>query len=306
MTDASTSSLDNGRGARPEIRSHLFSPRRPAVFHREDWRRLGGRRRWEAGVWGMPARPGESGGRKRGPRPACFPHAGPRRSTHEDGLAVGLNGETGTRGFGNHKHNDLLSFRIHAEGRPWIVDRGYVYTGDPGAEPAPRRRSIRRFNWVTSEQAKCVRQALPDPQPLHRRHLKCRAEPGCLKSIVDSIVAVPAAPGASTEPSPLRDGDRLALDDRHRLVRGPSPRSRSTGPAVSANIDDPGKVTLDRASRPPGARSASSGGPPGSGVRLLPHRRKRAPSTCPLHPPSGARVSRCSVHAGALETGTAS
>ena len=41
------------------------------------------------------------------------------------------NGVVGTNGFGNHKHNDQLSFEYHRRGVPLIVDPGsYVYTSD--------------------------------------------------------------------------------------------------------------------------------------------------------------------------------
>jgi uncharacterized heparinase superfamily protein len=48
-------------------------------------------------------------------------------------LAV-TNGIVGTKGFGNHKHNDQLSFEYHHGGVALVVDAGsYVYTSDPDA-----------------------------------------------------------------------------------------------------------------------------------------------------------------------------
>jgi uncharacterized heparinase superfamily protein len=45
-------------------------------------------------------------------------------------LAV-TNGAVGTKGFGNHKHNELLSFEYHCDGAPVIVDPGsFCYTSD--------------------------------------------------------------------------------------------------------------------------------------------------------------------------------
>src|SRR5215831_11969762 len=52
------------------------------------------------------------------------------RASARDYLLVS-NGVVGTKGFGNHKHNDLLSFEYHHSGVPLVVDPGsYVYTSD--------------------------------------------------------------------------------------------------------------------------------------------------------------------------------
>lgn len=41
-------------------------------------------------------------------------------------------GAVGTRGIGNHKHNDALSFELHADGQDLLVDPGsYLYTPEP-------------------------------------------------------------------------------------------------------------------------------------------------------------------------------
>lgn len=91
---------------------------------------------WEATWWGydpaqaIPSDPAQSGG------PAAdtvklFPAVGiavARRGGHY--LAI-TNGIVGTKGFGNHKHNELLGFEYHCAGAPLIVDPGsYIYTGD--------------------------------------------------------------------------------------------------------------------------------------------------------------------------------
>jgi len=61
-----------------------------------------------------------------------FPQAGLAvvHSPRQDYLLV-TNGIVGTNGFGNHKHNDQLSFEYHRQGIPLIVDPGsFVYTSD--------------------------------------------------------------------------------------------------------------------------------------------------------------------------------
>lgn len=63
----------------------------------------------------------------------CFADSGNIISKDKDqgSFLVITNGRVGTNGFGNHKHNDLLSFEYHDLFQPLIIDPGsYVYTSD--------------------------------------------------------------------------------------------------------------------------------------------------------------------------------
>jgi len=65
---------------------------------------------------------------------------------------LATNGIVGTKGFGNHKHNDLLSFEYHHDGAPVIVDPGsYVYTSDFDARNL--FRSTRSHNTLSVDEA---------------------------------------------------------------------------------------------------------------------------------------------------------
>lgn len=61
----------------------------------------------------------------------CFPDSGFYFMKHHDTyMAISAN-PVGLNGKGNHKHNDILSFDLFANGRSYIVDPGsYVYTSD--------------------------------------------------------------------------------------------------------------------------------------------------------------------------------
>ena len=95
---------------------------------------------WEAAWWGfegtsMPN--GSDAGLDTGPAAlptvaTVFPQAGLVSVRQETAYLLISNGIVGTKGFGNHKHNDQLSFEYHGHGIPLLVDPGsYVYTGDP-------------------------------------------------------------------------------------------------------------------------------------------------------------------------------
>jgi len=114
----------------PQDGRHLLATA-GAMFGDRGWTALAGAdAAWESAWWGLDA-PAAKGD-------ACAP---PSRLFPDAGLAVmragrshyalATNGIVGTKGFGNHKHNDLLSFEYHHAGVPLVVDPGsYVYTSD--------------------------------------------------------------------------------------------------------------------------------------------------------------------------------
>ena len=134
----------------PQDARHLLGAA-GAIFDVSEWRALGGEAgRWEAAWWGVPATAAVSGSLSpTAPSIArLFPHAGTAvaRTTAGHYLLV-TNGIVGTNGFGNHKHNDLLSFEYHHGGTPLVVDPGsYVYTSD--ADARNRFRSTAYHNTV--------------------------------------------------------------------------------------------------------------------------------------------------------------
>jgi hypothetical protein len=115
----------------PQDARHLFGPA-AAIFGEPSWAALGGDAgAWEAAWWGLESAPADAMIRST-PIARLFPQAGVAvaRTTTDHYLLV-TNGVVGTNGFGNHKHNDLLSFEYHRGGTPLIVDPGsYVYTSD--------------------------------------------------------------------------------------------------------------------------------------------------------------------------------
>jgi hypothetical protein len=119
----------------PQDGRHLFGPG-SAMFDEPAWLALAGDvGAWEAAWWGLDVErlaPPRSSRQWRGD---LFPNAGVAVAASADGhYLIVTNGVVGTNGFGNHKHNDQLSFEYHHRGVPLIVDPGsYVYTSDADA-----------------------------------------------------------------------------------------------------------------------------------------------------------------------------
>ncbi len=103
-----------------------------ALFGREDWLHAAGGQTEEA-VWLLgDAHHKESLGTAPTIGSRAFPDSGVYLM-RERGLYLLITcGAVGTRGIGNHKHNDVLSFELHVDGQDLIVDSGsYLYTPEP-------------------------------------------------------------------------------------------------------------------------------------------------------------------------------
>ena len=127
----------------PQDPRHLFAPA-ASILDEPSWRAIGGpSSAAEAVWWGLPLLLAESPSLPLAD--AHFADAGIAVSRSGATYLAITNGRVGTRGFGNHKHNDLLSFEFHADGTAWLVDPGsYVYTSDPAARNL--FRSVRYHN----------------------------------------------------------------------------------------------------------------------------------------------------------------
>ena len=115
----------------PQDGRHLLAAA-GGFFERPEWTAAAGERgRWEAAWWGFEPVHNDSVTISP-PRVAHFPGAGITVLRTAESYALLTNGCVGTSGFGNHKHNDQLSFEYHVAGVPIVVDAGsYVYTPDP-------------------------------------------------------------------------------------------------------------------------------------------------------------------------------
>jgi hypothetical protein len=140
--------FDGSGTASPQDGRHIFGPA-AVMFDQPAWMELAGDAGpWETAWWGLDVNAFSPPRGRVESVSRVFPHAGiaVARSTSGHYLLV-TNGVVGTNGFGNHKHNDQLSFEYHHGGTPVIVDPGsYVYTSD--ADTRNRFRSTAYHNTV--------------------------------------------------------------------------------------------------------------------------------------------------------------
>jgi Heparinase II/III-like protein/Heparinase II/III N-terminus len=124
---------DHGRWE-PQDARHLLAPASLMFQAPEWWRADDPWAGWEGAWWGLPSSAAMAVAVPAEDQRQLFPDAGLVVDKTARHYLLITNGKVGTNGFGNHKHNDLLSFEFHDQGRPLIVDPGsYVYTSDPDA-----------------------------------------------------------------------------------------------------------------------------------------------------------------------------
>jgi hypothetical protein len=113
---------------------HLLGPA-GCMFGEGEWLRHAGEAgMWEAAWWGCRVAPGNGESPALPDRAGLFRDAGVAVARAGGSYLAISNGVVGTRGFGNHKHDDQLSFEFHVDGVPLVVDPGTgVYTSDPAA-----------------------------------------------------------------------------------------------------------------------------------------------------------------------------
>lgn len=118
----------------PKDGRHILAPA-AMLLDEPEWLTMAGEESlWEAAWWGFDI-PSFSQNASRRPNVVkYFPNAGLALFREKKSALLISNSMVGTKGFGNHKHNDQLSFNLVIDNEPVIVDPGsYVYTSDPDA-----------------------------------------------------------------------------------------------------------------------------------------------------------------------------
>ncbi|MBX9903482.1 MAG: heparinase II/III family protein [Burkholderiales bacterium] len=118
----------------PQDPRHLFGPAALTLGEPAWLKHAGPDGAWESAWWGFDITGVSFADNELPDHAGLFPEAGIAVSRHNGEYLLISNGMVGTKGFGNHKHNDQLGFELHLDGNPLIVDPGsYVYTSDPEA-----------------------------------------------------------------------------------------------------------------------------------------------------------------------------
>lgn len=141
---------DQGSWNRQDAR-HLLGPA-CALLARKDWLAARGpEAAWETAWWGYDPSATSEGAGSPPDLVKLFADAGVAIARRGGNFLAVTNGIVGTKGFGNHKHNELLGFELHVGGAALFVDTGsYVYTSDFAARNAFRSTAAHNTLMVDS------------------------------------------------------------------------------------------------------------------------------------------------------------
>lgn len=122
---------DYGGWNRQDCR-HVLAPASFMLNKPELLKAAGPEGKWEAAWWGYDVETGEAHHDMELPDSIHhYPNAGISVMRSGNNYMLITNSIVGTKGFGNHKHNDQLSIEFHCDGVPLIIDPGsHVYTSD--------------------------------------------------------------------------------------------------------------------------------------------------------------------------------
>ena len=116
----------------PQDPRHLFAPAAFLLERPEYLKHAGQDGLWEAAWWGFDVTELEVADNPPPSISRLFLQSGHAVYRQDGTYLLITNSVVGTKGFGNHKHNDQLAFEFHALGVPLLVDAGsHVYTSDP-------------------------------------------------------------------------------------------------------------------------------------------------------------------------------
>jgi len=167
----------------PQDGRHLFGPAARVLCEPRWLAHAGPDGAWEMAWWGFD---GSECGFRENDLPDSvhhYPGAGVAVVRRGEAYLLVTNGVVGTKGFGNHKHNDQLGFELHLDGQPLIVDPGsYVYTSDPAA-----RNLFRGTAYHNTLMIDGIEQNEMNPEWLFRLFETARAETIAFEDLGDEI-----------------------------------------------------------------------------------------------------------------------
>jgi uncharacterized heparinase superfamily protein len=192
----------------PQDARHLLGPA-AMIFDNATWLACGGdAAAWEAAWWGFDVPQVEAAS----PPDVCHlfadaGHAVVRRGGH---YLLVTNSIVGTKGFGNHKHNDQLSFEYHVHGVAVVVDPGsFVYTSDSQA-----RNRFRGTAYHSTLAVDGREQNEMNPEWLFRLFESARAEHLSFACDGDNAVYRGRHTGYTRFPQPVIHERRFEFDSR--------------------------------------------------------------------------------------------